>query len=75
MIENKKLFVAGHIGYRPTEVDTLLGDATKVGEKFGWVSKISVNKFVKEMAAEDMLAAKGNAFLKNSFFKPINDAK
>ena len=60
--------------YRPTEVETLLGNATKAREKLGWVPKISFNDLVKEMAAEDLVAAKGNALLKNSGFKPVNDA-
>ena len=61
--------------YRPTEVETLLGDATKAREKFGWVAKISFDELVQEMAAEDLVAAEGNALLKCNGFKPVNDVE
>jgi GDPmannose 4,6-dehydratase len=35
--------------YRPTEVDSLCGDATKAKEKLGWVPKISFDELVTEM--------------------------
>lgn len=40
--------------YRPTEVELLLGDATKAKEKLGWVSKIKFKELVKEMVESDM---------------------
>ena len=40
--------------FRPTEVETLLGDATKAKEKLGWTPKISFNDLVKEMALADL---------------------
>lgn len=39
--------------FRPTEVDSLLGDASKAREKLGWKSKTSFEKLVSEMALED----------------------
>jgi GDPmannose 4,6-dehydratase len=43
--------------FRPTEVDTLLGDASKAREKLGWKPKISFESLVKEMASSDMKLA------------------
>ena len=40
--------------FRPTEVETLLGDSTKAKEKLGWVPKISFSKLVKEMVLADL---------------------
>ena len=39
--------------YRPTEVDLLIGDATKAKKKLGWVPKYSLNDLVKEMINSD----------------------
>ncbi|HXH73862.1 MAG TPA: GDP-mannose 4,6-dehydratase [Bacteriovoracaceae bacterium] len=39
--------------FRPTEVETLLGDATKAKTKLGWVPKISFDQLVKEMTHAD----------------------
>ncbi len=44
--------------FRPTEVESLLGDATKAKEKLGWVPKISFQELVEEMMREDLLLAK-----------------
>ncbi len=43
--------------FRPTEVETLLGDATKARLKLGWVPKITFAELVSEMAKSDMLQA------------------
>jgi len=40
--------------FRPTEVDTLLGDPSKAQEKLGWKQEISFNEMVKEMIAHDL---------------------
>lgn len=40
--------------FRPAEVETLLGDATKAREKLGWTPKISFDDLVKEMALADL---------------------
>jgi len=42
--------------FRPTEVDLLLGDATKAKEKLGWVPKILFEDLVKEMVTADLAA-------------------
>lgn len=43
--------------FRPAEVETLLGDATKAKEKLGWTPKISFEELVKEMVQSDLLGA------------------
>jgi GDPmannose 4,6-dehydratase len=40
--------------FRPTEVETLLGDASKAREKLGWTPKIAFMELVREMAREDL---------------------
>ena len=44
--------------FRPSEVDTLLGDASKAKTKLNWVPKISFEQLVKEMVTEDLKLAK-----------------
>ena len=44
--------------FRPTEVETLLGDASKAKEKLGWEPKISFEALVQEMMKEDLILAK-----------------
>ncbi len=43
--------------FRPTEVETLLGDARKAEKYLGWKPKISFNKLIKEMVLEDLKKA------------------
>lgn len=50
--------------FRPTEVETLLGDPTKAKEKLGWVPKITVREMCAEMVANDLVQAKQHALLK-----------
>ena len=50
--------------FRPTEVDLLIGDATKAKEKLGWVPKYGLAGLVKEMVEGDMVIAK-KTILKN----------
>ena len=54
--------------FRPTEVETLLGDPTKAKEKLGWVSEITAQEMCKEMVTVDLQEAKQNAFLKANGF-------
>jgi GDPmannose 4,6-dehydratase len=49
--------------FRPTEVETLLGDASKAKEKLNWVPKISFNQLVKEMVKEDLKIAKNDQLI------------
>lgn len=63
--ENGKCIVAvDPCHYRPTEVETLLGDPTKAKEKLGWAPKTSFQLLVKEMAQEDLKKAKLEQLIK-----------
>lgn len=50
--------------FRPTEVETLLGDPTKAKEKLGWVPKISFSELVAEMVREDFKSAERDELVK-----------
>ncbi len=56
--------------FRPTEVETLLGDASKAKEKLGWVPKISAQKMCREMVANDLSDAKRQLLLISDGFNP-----
>lgn len=51
--------------FRPTEVDTLLGDSSKAKNKLGWQPRISFQEMVKEMVDEDLKIALKEISLKN----------
>jgi GDPmannose 4,6-dehydratase len=59
--------------YRPTEVDLLIGDATKAREKLGWKPKYSLSDMVKEMVASDLQLFKKQQFLKLNGFDVRNE--
>ena len=52
---DKEIVVIDERYFRPTEVETLLGDATKAKEKLNWSPKISFEELVKEMVEEDLI--------------------
>ena len=52
--------------FRPTEVETLLGDPSKAKAKLGWVPEITVQEMCAEMVAEDLNEAIKNSLLKNN---------
>ena len=54
--------------FRPTEVENLLGDATKAKEKLGWEPKISFDEMVKEMTAADLKEAEKERLYQNNGF-------
>lgn len=55
--------------FRPTEVETLLGDPSKARDKLGWVPEITVQEMCREMVAADIADAKKNALLKQHGYK------
>jgi GDPmannose 4,6-dehydratase len=62
---NGKCIVAVDSRYfRPTEVETLLGDATKAREKLGWTPQISFEALVSEMMREDLKSAERDELVK-----------
>ena len=50
--------------FRPTEVETLLGDPSKAKQKLGWVPEITAQEMCAEMVASDLAQAKQHALLK-----------
>jgi GDPmannose 4,6-dehydratase len=51
--------------YRPTEVETLLGDPTKAKTKLGWTPEITLDEMITEMVASDLAKARQHALLKS----------
>ena len=49
--------------FRPTEVETLLGDASKAKDKLNWLPKITFEQLVKEMIDEDLKLAKNEKLI------------
>ena len=58
--------------FRATEVETLLGDASKAKEKLGWQPKISFNKLVEEMMLSDLKIAEKNELINKHGYKVKN---
>jgi len=50
--------------FRPTEVDTLLGDPTKAREELGWEPKITVQEMCAEMVRDDLEEARRTVLLR-----------
>ena len=55
--------------FRPTEVETLLGDPTKAKEKLGWIPEISVQEMCAEMIDNDLRQAQQHALLMQHGYK------
>ncbi len=58
--------------FRPTEVETLLGDPTKAKEKLGWEPKISFQELVREMVAHDLEQAQRDDLCRQAGFQILN---
>jgi GDPmannose 4,6-dehydratase len=58
--------------FRPTEVESLLGDPTKAMEKLGWTPKITFKELVAEMVREDLKAAERDELVKKHGFKAFD---
>ena len=54
--------------YRPTEVETLLGDPSKAKAKLGWVPEITLDQMITEMVSHDLDQAKQHALLQKHGF-------
>ena len=55
--------------YRPTEVETLLGDPSKAKAKLGWAPRISLPELVREMVASDYETARRDSLVKSAGFQ------
>ena len=58
--------------FRPTEVETLLGDASKAKQKLGWTPKITFDELVAEMVREDLKSSERDELIKKHGYKPLN---
>ncbi len=58
--------------FRPTEVETLLGDPTRAREKLGWTPKTTLRELVSEMVQSDYEAACRDHMVKQAGFKAYN---
>lgn len=58
--------------FRPTEVDQLIGDASKAKNKLGWIPKYDLNDLVKDMMASDLKLMQKDQYLKDGDFSTLN---
>ena len=58
--------------HRPTEVDTLLGDATKAREKLGWQPRLTFQELIAEMVAADLQEAERDRLIQQEGFRIFN---
>ena len=58
--------------FRPTEVDTLLGDPGKAREKLGWRPQVSFEQLVSDMVAEDLKLAQRDALCEREGYRTFN---
>jgi len=58
--------------FRPTEVETLLGDPTKAKEKLGWTPKTTLKELVTEMVQADFVSARRDALVKLAGFQTFD---
>ena len=58
--------------FRPTEVETLLGDPSKAKQKLGWTPKITFDELVAEMVREDYKSAQRDELVKEHGFQTMD---
>jgi GDPmannose 4,6-dehydratase len=58
--------------FRPAEVDTLLGDATKAKQKLGWTPKVRFRELVAEMAQADLREAERTRLVRQHGYKAFD---
>jgi len=58
--------------FRPTEVETLLGDAAKARARLGWVPRTTFAELVREMVVADLVAARRDALVKSAGYRPYD---
>jgi GDPmannose 4,6-dehydratase len=59
--------------FRPTEVETLLGDASKARERLGWTPRISFQELVAEMVREDFKTAQRDELMERHGYTALNN--
>jgi GDPmannose 4,6-dehydratase len=71
--QNGKCIIAVDPRYfRPTEVETLLGDPSKAKQKLGWVPRTSFRELVEEMVREDLKSAERDELVKRHGYKAMD---
>ncbi len=71
--QNGRVIVAVDPRYfRPTEVETLLGDPSKAKQKLGWVPKITFEQLVTEMVREDLRSAERDELVKKHGYRTMD---
>jgi len=68
----RELIVIDPKYFRPTEVELLIGDASKAKQKLGWEPEYSLQELVKEMMDSDLQLMKRESFLKQGGFEILN---
>jgi GDPmannose 4,6-dehydratase len=58
--------------YRPTEVDLLLGDASKARKNLGWIPEYDLDGLISDMVTSDLLLMKKENYLRNGGYKTLN---
>lgn len=58
--------------FRPTEVDLLIGDASKAKAKLGWAPKYDLHSLINDMVISDLHLMKKEEYLKAGGYKPLN---
>jgi len=70
---NKRIIAIDPRYFRPTEVETLLGDATKAHQKLGWSPKITFDELVKEMTEADFREAEFDLLIQKHGHKALRN--
>ena len=58
--------------FRPTEVDLLIGDASKAREKLGWIPEYDLNALIKDMVQSDLKLMQKDKYLKDGGYKILS---
>ena len=71
-VEDRQVVMVDPRYFRPTEVETLLGDASKARKKLGWTPKIRFEELVAEMVQEDLRSAERDELIKREGYKAMD---
>ncbi len=70
--QGKEIVAVDPAYFRPTEVETLLGDATKAREQLGWVPRTTFEQLVTEMVDADLKSAERDALVRRHGYEAYN---
>ena len=70
--EGKEVLAVDPKYFRPTEVELLIGDASKAKNKLGWVPEYNLNDLVKDMMKSDVKLMKKDQYLKDGGYTTLN---